>query len=135
MGESHLAALTVMSVVLPAEGDVTVVHRQQSVVGDGHAMRVAGQILQDMFRPSERCFGVDDPVLPEESAEDVTAAAARGLKLPRRRISESRPGQGVVGTVEGKRVAFGNFALMAGLAVGADELPREAKLRRPRART
>ena len=70
MSESHLAALTVMSVVLPAKGDVFVVQRQQSVVGDGHAMRVAGQILQDMFRPSERCLGVDDPILPEESAEE-----------------------------------------------------------------
>ena len=33
-------------------------------------MRVAGQILQDVFRPSEGCFGVYDPVLPEESAEE-----------------------------------------------------------------
>ena len=70
MGESHLAALTVMSIVLPAEGDVSVIHRQQPVIGDGHAVRVAGQILQDVFRSSERCLGVDDPVLPEESAEE-----------------------------------------------------------------
>ena len=70
MGKSHLAALIVMGVVLPAKGDVIVVHRQQSVIGDGYAMRVASQILQDVFRPSERCLGVDDPVLPEESAEE-----------------------------------------------------------------
>ena len=70
MSESHLAALTVMSVVLPAEGYVIVVYRQQSVVGDGHTVRVASQILQDVFRSSERCLGVDDPVLPEESAEE-----------------------------------------------------------------
>jgi hypothetical protein len=36
VGESHLAALTVMSVVLPAESDVIVVHRQQAgVIRDG----------------------------------------------------------------------------------------------------
>ena len=70
MGESHPAALAVVGVVLPAKGDVSIVHRQQSVIGDGHAVRVASQILQDVFRSSERCLGVDDPVLPEESAEE-----------------------------------------------------------------
>jgi len=60
----------VVGVVLPAKGDVSVVHRQQPVIGDGHAMRVASQVLQDMFRPSEECLRIDDPVLPEESAEE-----------------------------------------------------------------
>lgn len=69
MGKSHLAALTVLGVVLPAKGDMIVVHRQQAVIGDGYAMRIASQILQDVFRSSERRLGVDDPVPPEESAE------------------------------------------------------------------
>jgi hypothetical protein len=32
-------------------------------------MRVAGQVLQNMLRTAERRLGVDNPVLPEESAQ------------------------------------------------------------------
>jgi hypothetical protein len=38
-------ALAVMGVVFPSECDATLVHRQQSVIGDGHAMGVASQVL------------------------------------------------------------------------------------------
>jgi len=59
-----------MGVVLPAKGDVLVIHRQQSVIRDGHAMRVAGQILKHMLRPPKGRLGVHDPLLPEESVQE-----------------------------------------------------------------
>lgn len=36
------------------------------MVGDGDAVRVAGQVLENVFGSAERRLGVDDPVLGEE---------------------------------------------------------------------
>ena len=50
-----------MGRVAPAEGDVAVFERNESVVGDGDAMGVGAEITQGMFGASERSLGVDDP--------------------------------------------------------------------------
>ena len=39
------------------------------VVGDGYAMRVAGQVVEDMFGPSEGPFGIDHPILTEQGPQ------------------------------------------------------------------
>lgn len=39
------------------------------MVGDGNAMGVAGQIMKDVFWSAEGWFGIDDPVLLEQSAQ------------------------------------------------------------------
>jgi len=67
--ERHDAALAVVRVVLPAEGDVRIGHLDQTMVGDGDAMRVAGQIVQHVFRPAERFLGVDHPVVFQQSVQ------------------------------------------------------------------
>ena len=45
------------------------------MVGDGHTMRVATQILQYVFRATERAFQVVHPVLseqwPQPGSEDI----------------------------------------------------------------
>jgi len=66
--ERHGAALAVVSIVLPAEGDVGIGYLHQPMVRDGNAMGVAGQIVQYMFWPSERFFRIDDPVLVKQRA-------------------------------------------------------------------
>src|SRR5271169_1399935 len=48
--------------VPPLKSDLTVFEAQQPAVGDGHAVRVAGQILQYIFRPAERWFRIDHPL-------------------------------------------------------------------------
>jgi hypothetical protein len=63
-----------MSVVLPAEADSIVVEGDETVVGDGNAVSVASQIVEDMFCPGERRLGVDDPVLTEELMEETAEA-------------------------------------------------------------
>ena len=65
---------------------MTVLHLEQALVGEGDAMRVAADVLQDLVRTGEGPFGIDDPVgLP------------RGLEMR----GEGRPvGQGVEGTGE-----------------------------------
>jgi hypothetical protein len=70
VGKSHHAALAVMGVVFPSEADAAVVHRQEAMIGDGHTMGVASQVLQDVIWAAERFFGVDHPILPKESAHE-----------------------------------------------------------------
>lgn len=89
-GNRHQPLLALVSVVLPAEGDLAVGKVHNSVVGDGDAMRVAGQVMKDMFGPAEGSFGVDHPVLtehrPQESMEGFLLAepfqASRKEQLP-----------------------------------------------------
>ena len=59
-----------MSVVLPAERHLTVVKRNQTVIGDGDAMGVARQIVQYMLGAPKRRLGIDNPVLAEKCAEE-----------------------------------------------------------------
>ena len=63
-----------MSVVLPSEGDPIVVEGDETMVGDGNAVSVASQVVEDMFCPAERRLGVDDPVLTEELIEETAEA-------------------------------------------------------------
>src|ERR1700678_4489953 len=52
--ELHDAAAVVVSGIAPAKAHLSVVEAEQSSVGDGNPMRVAGQVLQHMFGSSER---------------------------------------------------------------------------------
>ena len=61
--ESHDAAAVVMSGVSPAKADQSVVEAEESSVGDGDAVGIAGQVLQHVFGSAERGLGVDDPLL------------------------------------------------------------------------
>ena len=67
--ERHDAALAVVRIVLPAERDVGIGNLDETMVGDGDAMRIAGQIVQYVFGPAERFLGVDDPVLAEQRTQ------------------------------------------------------------------
>ena len=42
------------------------------MVGNSHAMGVAGEISQHMLGTAERRLGIDDPVLPEQGAQEGT---------------------------------------------------------------
>ena len=64
-----------MSGVAPTKGDLVVGKRDESMVGDGHAMGVPAQILEYILRATEGRFGVDHPVLseqwPQPGSEDL----------------------------------------------------------------
>ena len=60
--EGHDAAAVAMTGVPPAEAHLSVVEAEESSVGDGNPMRVAGQVLQHMFGSAERRLGVDHPL-------------------------------------------------------------------------
>ena len=60
--ERHDAAAVVMPGVAPAEAHLAVIEAEESSVGDGDPMGVAGQILQHMLGSAERRLGVDHPL-------------------------------------------------------------------------
>ena len=60
--EGHDAAAVVMPGVAPAEAHLSVIEAEESSVGDGNPMGVAGQVLQHMFGSAERRLGVDHPL-------------------------------------------------------------------------
>jgi Cu+-exporting ATPase len=64
------------------------------------------------------------------AAAIVEGAAERGVDLPANGDFESRTGKGVVGTVDGRRVALGNVALMSDLGVDPSMFQAQADERR-----
>src|SRR5580704_16603334 len=66
----HGAALAVVRIVLPTERHVGIGHLDKTMVGDGDAMRVAGQIVQYVFGAAERFLRVDHPVLAEQYTQE-----------------------------------------------------------------
>jgi hypothetical protein len=69
-GDRHLALLAAVRVVLPSEADLAVGDGQEAMIGDGDAVRVAGQVVKHMLRPPEGAFGVDHPILTKERPEE-----------------------------------------------------------------
>ena len=59
--ELHDDAAVVMPGVSPAEAYLAIFKTEESSVGDGNPMRVAGHILEHMLGSSERRLGVDQP--------------------------------------------------------------------------
>jgi hypothetical protein len=76
--ESHDAAAVVMSGISPAKAHLSVVEAEQPPVGDGHAVGVAGQVLEDMFRSAEWRLGVDHPISPTQHIEQGVKCARFG---------------------------------------------------------
>jgi hypothetical protein len=62
--QCHLTLLAAVSIVLPAESNAFAIERQQTVIGNGDAMRVTAEKAQYFQRSAEGRLGVHDPVLP-----------------------------------------------------------------------
>ena len=69
-GERHLPLLAAVSIVLPQEGDLALGNGDETVIGDGDTMGIAGQVVKHMLRPSEGAFGVNHPILTKERPEE-----------------------------------------------------------------
>src|SRR5271169_133267 len=64
--KSQQLLFVVVSGVAPAESDLAIGKGNQAMVGDGHAMGVAAQILEHIFGATEGSFRVDHPVFSEQ---------------------------------------------------------------------
>ena len=61
--ERHDAILIPVGVIAPTKADAAFPQRQESVIGDGHAMGVACQIPQHLLWAAEGRLGIDHPFL------------------------------------------------------------------------
>lgn len=68
-GESHGPGLTAMGIVLPAKGDVVALHRKKPMIRNRHPMGVPGQVLKDVLWPAKGRLGINDSLLPKQSAQ------------------------------------------------------------------
>ncbi len=67
--KGHQALLVAVSRVSPAKGDLVVGQGGEAVIGDGHPMGVAAEIVENMLRTTEERFAVDDPIVVEQLPE------------------------------------------------------------------
>lgn len=67
----HDLLLTAVRIIFPAKRDSIVLKRNQSMVGDGDAVRIASEIVQNMLGTAEGWLGVDDPILAKELSEEL----------------------------------------------------------------
>ena len=67
--DGHQFLMIVVNRVTPAKGDLAVGQRNQAMVGDGDAVRVAAEILEHVVGTAEGWFGVDDPIFAEERTQ------------------------------------------------------------------
>src|SRR6266571_7939276 len=73
--QGHHFLFVVVSRVAPPKGDLAIGQRDQSMIGDGHAMGVAAQVVEHVLGTAEGWFGVDDPIFskqrPQPGSEDL----------------------------------------------------------------
>jgi hypothetical protein len=81
--DSHDLLLATASVVLPEEGHALFLKRQETMVGDGDAVSVAGQVVENVFGSTEGWLGIDDPLLGEKLAQELLEALRLGKLLER----------------------------------------------------
>ena len=55
-----------VSRITPAKSDLAIGEGDQAMVGDGHTMSVAAQIVQHIFGATEGTFQVDHPFLSKQ---------------------------------------------------------------------
>ena len=68
--ESHGAFFAVIGIVLPTETNFGLGDGDNPMVGDGDAMRITSQILQDVIWPAKGRLGINDPILLKQGAHE-----------------------------------------------------------------
>src|SRR4051794_6731218 len=83
-GQGHRFGLIVMPIVLPLKSNLIVVDCEQSVIGDGHAMRIAAYVIQHLLWSGERALCVDHPLGSLRSGQELgkTSAVEKSFHCP-----------------------------------------------------
>ena len=66
--ETHGSHDVPFGVVLPTKSNLSVLQRQDPLIGDSDSMGVAGQVFEDLLGTSEWFFGVDNPLFAPQSS-------------------------------------------------------------------
>lgn len=69
-GQFHFFLNVSMRAISPGEGNLSVVERNQAMVGNGHSMSVAAEIFENLFRPAEWAFAMNYPMSAVEVANE-----------------------------------------------------------------
>jgi len=80
-GNRHDLLLTAPYIVFPAKRDSIILESNEPVVGNGDAMCISRQIVQNMFRTSEGWLGIDHPVFVEEESQERVKSAGLSKAL------------------------------------------------------
>ena len=75
-GDGHQSLVSGPAVVPGSEGDLALGQAHQPMVGDGHPVGVAAEVMIGLGRAAESPLGVDDPLFSSEFPEEA-------LELPR----------------------------------------------------
>jgi hypothetical protein len=70
-GDRHDLLFAAVRIVFPEKRDPIIPERNQSMVGDGDAVRITSEIVQNMLGTAEGWLGLDDLVLVEELSEKL----------------------------------------------------------------
>src|SRR5262249_15619207 len=97
--EGPRAKPVAMLIVLVTQAHLAVFEGEQPLVGDRHAMRITGQILQDMLWGAEGLLRVDHPFGRVEAGQEVVPRWQR-----RQRAAAPRKGEGALGVRVAQRV-------------------------------
>ena len=76
--QGHGLAPAGVAAISIGEGDGTVLNREQPVVGDGDAMGVAADVVQDRLGAAKSTLGIDHPLLVVELSEQAAKGRLRG---------------------------------------------------------
>ena len=81
--ESHDLFAMAVAVILPAEGDLAVLESQQPVIGKGHFVGVAAQVVEHLGGTTEGRFGINDPLGLAAVLEPLreSGSGGQGLEL------------------------------------------------------
>ena len=88
--QGHGSPGSTLGVVLVAEADLIVVDGEQAIVGDGDAVGMAGQVLEDLLRSRKGLLGVDHPIVAVEPVDQIREED-RVLELLQRAVEFQLP--------------------------------------------
>ena len=60
-GKRHRLLTVAIAIIFPAKADLAVVDIEQAIVGDGDAVGISADVIEDLLRPGERALGIDHP--------------------------------------------------------------------------
>jgi len=68
--QGHQALLVGVGGVSPAKGDLVAGERDEAMVGDGDAMGVGTQVVEDILGAAKGRLAVDHPLVAEQGAQE-----------------------------------------------------------------
>ncbi|MDM7996754.1 MAG: hypothetical protein QUT30_13875 [Acidobacteriota bacterium] len=79
--ESHGSDGIVFSAISPLECYFAILKRHQAVIGNGDAVSIAADVIEDLSGSPEGRFGVDDPFMLAVSAQELAEGIGIGHRF------------------------------------------------------